>query len=184
MTSCTSQAAVPVTADAGVKITESRRYYELDAPLLEPLRQQLAERALAAGLVGGAIGRTRQDVEIGYRLEPLPTGCRLTELAVRVDLTMDLPAWRPAGTTRRELRARWAQLITALTLHEEGHRDNAVRAAHEVHQRLSGLGEGPDCDALGKLAEREVFRVKLRFQLREQVYDIRTGHGVFQGSVL
>ncbi|PZO10977.1 MAG: hypothetical protein DCF27_01065 [Lysobacteraceae bacterium] len=180
MTSCTTQAAVPVAANAGARITESRRYYELDAPLLEPLRQQLAERALAAGLVGGAIGRTRQDVEIGYRLEPLPIGCRLTELAVRLDLTMDLPAWRPAGTTRRELRARWAQLITALT----GHRDNAVRAAHEVHQRLSGWGEGPDCDALGKLAEREVFRVKLRFQLREQVYDLRTGHGVFQGSVL
>jgi len=125
MTSCACPAAVPVNVEAGAKVTESRHYYPLDAPLLEPLRQQLAERALAAGLVGGAIGRTRQDVQIGYRLEPLATGCRLT-----------------------------------------------------------GLGGGPDCVALGKLAQREVFRVKLRFELREKAYDEPTGHGVFQGSVL
>jgi len=184
MLSGASPAAVPGAAGSGAEITESRRYYELDARELEPLRQQLAERALAAGLRGGAIGLTRQDVETRYRLEPLPTGCRLTELAVRVDLTLDLPAWRPVGTTRRELRARWARMITALTLHEEGHRDNAVWAAHELHQRLAGLGQDQDCEALGKLAQRESFRVKLRFQLREQVYDRRTGHGVSQGSVL
>lgn len=169
---------------AGADITETRRYYELDATLLDPLRRQLAERAQATGLAGGAIGRTRQKVETRYRLEPLPTGCRLAGLAVQVDLTMDLPVWRPAGTTRRELRARWQRMITALTLHEEGHRDNAVRAAHELHRRLAGLGVASDCDALGKQAQREMFRVKLRFNLREQAYDRRTGHGVGQGSVL
>ena len=176
--------AAPVAAADGLVISESRRYYALDATLLEPVRLQLGERALAAGLVGGAIGRTRQDVETRYRLEPVPAGCRLADLSVRVDLTMDLPAWRPSGTTRRELRARWERMITALTLHEEGHRDNAVRAARELHQRLSELGEAADCDALGKRARRETFRVKLRFQLREQAYDRRTGHGVGQGSVL
>ena len=62
---------------AGADITQTRRYYELDATLLDPLRRQLAERAQAAGLAGGAIGRTRQTVETHYRLEPLPTGCRL-----------------------------------------------------------------------------------------------------------
>lgn len=176
--------AAAATAQGGAQITEIRRYYELDARLLEPLRQQLAERAVAAGLAGGAIGRTLQDVETRYRLEPLPSGCRLTELAVRVDLTMDLPVWRPQGTTRPELRARWARMITALTLHEEGHRDNAVWAAQELHQRLSALSQDKGCDALGKLAQRELFLVKLRFELREQVYDRRTGHGVSQGSVL
>lgn len=169
---------------AGPDITETRRYYPLDATLLGPLRQQLSERALAAGLTGGAIGRTRQEVETRYRLEPLPTGCRLAGLVVRIDLTMDLPAWRPSGVTRRELRARWERMITALTLHEEGHRDNAVRAARELHQRLSRLGGGDSCAALDKQAQREIFRVKLRFQLREQAYDRRTGHGVGQGSVL
>jgi predicted secreted Zn-dependent protease len=179
-------APAPVLADAaaGAEITEVRRYYELDARRLEPLRQQLAERALAAGLVGGAIGRTRQDLETRYRLDPLPTGCRLADLAVRMDVAMDLPAWRPAGTTRRELRARWERMISALTLHEEGHRDNAVWAARELHRRLSALGQDQDCATLGKLAQREMFRVRLRFQLREQTYDRRTGHGVGQGSVL
>ena len=169
---------------SGLAISETRRYYELDATLLEPLRTQLAERALAAGLSGGAIGLTRQDLETRYRLDPLPTGCRLAALSVRMDLTMDLPAWRPAGVTRRELRARWERMLTALTQHEEGHRDNAIRAAHELHQRLSALGNDEDCDALGKRAQREMFRVKLRFNLREQAYDRRTGHGVGQGSVL
>lgn len=178
------QATGKAAGSSGLVITETRRYYELDATLLEPLRQQLAERALAAGLVGGAIGLTRQDLETRYRLEPLPAGCRLADLSVRMDLTMDLPAWRPAGVTRRELRARWERMAAALTQHEEGHRDNAIRAARELHERLSALGEGPDCAALGKQAQREMFRVKLRFDLREQAYDRRTGHGVGQGSVL
>lgn len=177
-------AAVAPSGPAGPVITETRRYYELDATLLEPLRTQLAERALAAGLAGGAIGSTRQTLETRYRLDPLPAGCRLATLYVRMDLVLDLPVWRPAGVTRRELRARWERMISALTRHEEGHRDNAVRAARELHQRLSALGEHQDCEALGKQAQREMFRVKLRFDLREQAYDRRTGHGVSQGSVL
>jgi predicted secreted Zn-dependent protease len=177
-------AAVDHAGVSGPVITETRRYYELDATLLEPLRQQLAERALAAGLAGGAIGSTRQDLETRYRLEPLPTGCRLAALSVRMDLTLDLPVWRPAGVTRRELRARWERMIGAITQHEEGHRDNAVRAARELHQRLSALGEDQDCEVLGKQAQREMLRVKLRFDLREKAYDRRTGHGVSQGSVL
>lgn len=168
----------------GLVITETRRYYELDATGLDPLRRQLAERALAAGLDGGAIGLTRQDLETRYRPEPLPAGCRLADLSVRMDLTMDLPVWRPAGTTRRALRERWERMATALTRHEEGHRDNAVRAAHELHRGLSALGEGHDCRTLGKLAQREMFRARLRFDLREKAYDRRTGHGVSQGSVL
>ena len=180
----TGQAAGDDAASPGPRITETRRFYEVDATGLDALRAQLAERALAAGLAGGAIGLTRQEMETRYRLEPLPTGCRLTALVVQMDLTMDLPVWRPAGTTRRELRARWQQMAAALTRHEEGHRDNALRAVHEQFRRLSGLGESHDCDALGKLAQRESLRVKLRFQLREQAYDRRTGHGVGQGSVL
>jgi predicted secreted Zn-dependent protease len=127
---------------------------------------------------------TRQALETSYRLEPLPTGCRLGGLAVRMDLTMDLPEWTPAGPTRRGLRERWQGMLSALTRHEEGHRENAMWLAHEVHRRLSSLGEAKDCKALGKLAQRELFRVKLRFELREQTYDRRTGHGVGQGSVL
>lgn len=178
----------PASADgsaaAGPTITETRRYYELDATGLDPLRRQLAERALAAGLAGGAVGLTRQDLETSYRLDPSPTGCRLGALSVRMDLSMDLPAWRPAGTTRRALRERWQRMVTALTRHEEGHRDNAVWAARELHQRLSNLGHAPDCRTLAKRAQHEMFRIRLRFDLREQAYDRRTGHGVRQGSVL
>lgn len=170
--------------EPGPTITEARRYYVLDATVLEALRVQLAEEALAAGLVRGAIGRTRQDVEVRYRLDPVPEGCRLSALAVRVDVTLDLPDWQPAGKTRRPLRARWARMIAALTVHEEGHRDNAVWAANRLYASLSALGPAADCDAMGKQAQRAMFRVKLRFQLREQAYDRRTGHGVSQGSVL
>lgn len=173
----------PVAA-SGPEITESRHYYRVDATGVESLHAQLLENAKAAGLAPGTIGRTRQDVEVSYRLDPLPDRCRLSALAIRLDLTIDLPEWQPSGTTRPELRARWAQMISALTRHEEGHRDNAIWAAKELHERLSRLGEGPDCDTLGKLAQREMFRVKLRFNLREQAYDSRTGHGVSQGTVL
>lgn len=182
-----SPAVVP--ADDGVALpgfeyVEHREYHEVDAVKLRALRRQLGQGARDRDTGTGSIGRTTQRLETRYALQPLPGGCRIAGLVVRLEVTIRLPRWRPKGPRPVELGQRWDAMIEGLTRHEEGHRDNALWAAHGLHRRLLALGEDQDCLALERAAQRERFKAETRYRQRDQAYDRRTGHGVNQGSVL
>lgn len=168
----------------GVNVVEQRSYHEVDAVKLRALRRQLAARPRGAGPGEPSIGRTTQRLETRYTLETGPEGCRLRDLSLQLHITIHLPRWRPKGRRPEELGRRWDTMLAALTRHEEGHRDNAIWAALGLHRRLSSLGLAPDCLALERIAQRERFKMELRFAQRDQAYDRRTDHGVRQGSVL
>lgn len=172
------------TPAPGVDVVEQRTYHEVDAVKLRALRRQLAARPRGAGPGGPSIGRTTQRLETRYTLETGPEGCRLRDLSLQLHITIHLPRWRPKGRRPEELGRRWDTMLAALTRHEEGHRDNAVWAALGLHRRLSSLGLAPDCLALERIAQRERFKMELRYAQRDQAYDRRTDHGVRQGSVL
>lgn len=171
-------------AAPGVDVIERRETYDVDATRLRALRRQLDARRGADGSGGDAIGRTVQQLETRYTLEMGPEGCRLRGLGLELRVTIHLPRWRPKGRRPEALGRRWDRMLAALTEHEEGHRDNAVWAALGLHRRLSGLGIAPDCLALERIAQRERFKMELRYLQRDQSYDRRTDHGVRQGSVL
>jgi predicted secreted Zn-dependent protease len=168
----------------GVNVVEQRSYHEVDAVKLRALRRQLAARPRGAGPGEPSIGRTTQRLETRYTLETGPEGCRLRDLSLQLHITIHLPRWRPKGRRPEELGRRWDAMLAALTRHEEGHRDNAIWAALGLHRRLSSLGLAPDCLALERIAQRERFKMELRYTQRDQAYDRRTNHGVRQGSVL
>lgn len=169
---------------AGFRVVETREFYRLDAAEIRALRTQLRETRLKTGFDGKSAGLTRQSLHTHYRLEPQGQACRLADLAVTVEVTIHLPEWVPAKPTKSGLREAWAAMLAGLTLHEEGHRDNAVAAGRELHSRLAGLGTDRDCLRLGRAAQREAFRAQVRFQLRDRNYDRRTRHGESQGSRL
>lgn len=172
------------TAEPGFEYVEHREYYEVDAVKLRALRRQLQERRQSSGPDPEPIGRTTQQLETRYVLQPLPGGCRIGDLAVSLEVTIHLPRWRPRGRRPEELGRRWDAMLAGLTRHEEGHRDNALWAAHGLHRRLLALGEDQDCLALERAAQRERFKAELRYRQRDEAYDRRTNHGVNQGSVL
>ena len=182
-----SAAAPPIAAAAGLpgfEYVEHREYYDVDAVKLRALRRQLNERRQTSGPNPEPIGRTTQRLETRYVLQPLPSGCRIGELVVSLEVTIHLPRWRPRGRRPEELGRRWDAMLAGLTRHEEGHRDNALWAAQGLHRRLLALGEDQDCLALERAAQRERFKAETRYRQRDEAYDRRTGHGVNQGSVL
>lgn len=168
----------------GFEYVEHREYYDVDAVKLRALRRQLEERRQASGADPDPIGRTTQRLETRYLLQPLPGGCRIGDLVVRLEVTIHLPRWRPRGRRPEELGRRWDAMLEGLTRHEEGHRDNALWAARGLHRRLLDLGGHPDCPALERAAQRERFKAEARYRQRDEAYDRRTDHGVRQGSVL
>lgn len=176
--------ASPYAAAPGVEVIEQREVYDLDAVKLRALRRQFDERRGDAGAGGDAVGRTVQRLETRYTLDMGPDGCRLRDLSLELRVTIHLPRRRPKGRRPDALGRRWDRMLAALTLHEQGHRDNAVWAALGLHRRLSGLGVAPDCLVLERIAQRERFKMELRYLQRDQSYDRRTDHhGVRQGSV-
>jgi predicted secreted Zn-dependent protease len=168
----------------GVNVVEQRTHYDVDAVKLRALRRQLAARPRGADPGGQPVGRTTQRLETRYTLVMGPDGCRLRDLSLQLHITIHLPRWRPKGRRPEELGRRWETMLAALTRHEEGHRDNAVWAALGLQRRLSSLGLAPDCLVLERTAQRERFKMELRYAQRDQAYDRRTDHGVRQGSVL
>lgn len=184
MLSLTS-AGVPQTgtpALPGFEYIEHREYYDVDAVKLRALRRQLETRRQGSG--ADSVGRTTQHLETRYVLQTTPGGCRMEGLVVRLEVTIHLPRWRPAGHRPDELAQRWDAMLAGLTRHEEGHRDNALWAAHGLHRRLLALEGHGDCLTMERAAQRERFKAEMRYRQRDEAYDSRTAHGTRQGSVL
>jgi predicted secreted Zn-dependent protease len=171
-------------AGPGLEVVERREVYDLDAVTLPSLLEQLDAHLGGAESGDESVGRTVQRIETRYTLDLGADGCHLRDLSVRLRVTIHLPRWRPSGRRPATLGARWDRMLAALTRHEEGHRDNAVWAARELHRRLAGLGTAPTCLELERTVQRERFKMKLRNQQRDRTYDRLTGHGVRQGVVL
>lgn len=178
----TAPVAAPV-ADPGLRISEDRAEYVVDATSRTALRQQM-RAALARHVEGGGVGRSLQTLTSRYELEPFEGGCRLKDLVVSLDVTIYLPRWEPAGDFPRGLDEAWLAMRDALERHELGHRDIAVATARGLLKDLRALPPQPDCPSLETRARKLFFRAQLRHSIRDGAYERRTRNGIAQGVKL
>ena len=115
----------------------------------------------------------------GRRLEA--GTCRLTDVAVHLDIEISLPRWQ-GGPGTHALRADWDEFVSALDAHEDGHRALAVEAADAVRAALVEL-ERSDCRTLWRDAEATMISVMADYDERHRAYDLFTNHGYTQGVV-
>ena len=177
-----SLATAPV-ADPGLRITEDRAEYVVDATNRSALRRQMRE-ALARHVDGGGVGRSLQTLTSRYELEPFDGGCRLKDLVVSLDVTIVLPRWSPAGDYPNGLEQDWQAMRDALERHELGHRDIAVQTARGLLKELRALPAQADCPSLETRARKLFFRAQLRHSIRDGAYERRTRNGAAQGVKL
>ena len=110
--------------------------------------------------------------------------CGLQKLSMKVEAVIDLPRWTNRGSGPPALQAEWDRFIVALRQHEDGHKDNGVRAANDLAGRLRALPPEKDCAALDAKIRAVGERVIAEHRLADQAYDRSTGHGATQGAVL
>ena len=181
-------AAPPATGpdgdDPDLHITETREDYVVDATSRRALQQQMREALARHVDEGGGVGRSLQTLTSRYELEPFEGGCRLKDLEVRLDVTIYLPRWEPAGDYPRGLDESWQAMRNALEKHELGHRDIAVETARGLLDDLRALPPQPDCSSLETRARKLFFRAQLRHSIRDGAYERRTRNGVAQGVKL
>lgn len=112
------------------------------------------------------------------------SGCRIGSFTIAVSARMRMPEWLDRGKAPPELQGKWDSFYRALRTHEDGHRDNGIRAGNDLARRLRGMEAYRDCDALNAAIANMGRRITGEYQLVDEAYDRSTGHGVTQGAVL
>jgi predicted secreted Zn-dependent protease len=111
------------------------------------------------------------------------SGCRIGTLAIVVTSRLQMPQWPDRARASTEVQGKWDQFYRALLAHENGHRDNGIRAANDLARRFRGLGAQSDCARLDAEIENTGRRVISEYHLVDKAYDRSTEHGVSQGAV-
>jgi predicted secreted Zn-dependent protease len=126
---------------------------------------------------------TRWRLGWNFQVESPPHGrCRLTSATASLDILMNLPRWQPPRDASPPLVQRWQKFADAVRRHEDGHRDIAVEAAHELLDRISKTSPAPDCDKLKRSLGRVADATLREYRDKESSYDVTTLHGSAQGA--
>jgi len=168
---------------AGLKYSHVDSPYEVEGQSAEELHRDLIRR--------GPVLETLPvyaltEWEIRWRLDVTRRTRRSTrcELQPEVQLTVRtrLPRWAAAGGEGGSLREEWQRFLTALRVHETGHRDIGLEAAREILRTLRSF-DSSECLHLAERADQAALATLKLHQQRNRQYDLDTVHGQAQGVI-
>mgnify|MGYP002624169178 FL=1 len=110
-----------------------------------------------------------------------PRSCYTGPVSVTIKVVVDLPEFSPASSAPPGVIADWNRYIRALSLHEAGHRDFAIRAAKQVKRELERV-QAATCPQLDTSANALGNAIVARHAADERAYDRDTSHGATQGA--
>jgi predicted secreted Zn-dependent protease len=130
-----------------------------------------------------AAANTRWRLSWNVTVQPTKNGCALESATTGLDVEMNLPRWTPPAGARPGLVRSWNTFADAVRKHEDGHREIAIDAVHEVDRRLQGARTARSCDALRKNLKRVAEAAVREYREKDNSYDVTTMHGRTQGVV-
>jgi len=165
---------------AGVSGRTSVFYYDVSGRTIAELRADI--RRLGPKINGrGFVGETRSPMRWSWRTESTGGGgCMIRDVTVSVNAQITLPRWAPPADVDSGVVAEWNRFLTALEVHEAGHKDISAKAGKAIIDRLRGLLGS--CAALGSRANDLAREIVGRAHEEQRVYDMTTRHGLTQGT--
>lgn len=126
---------------------------------------------------------THWQLQWNFGVESPPRGsCRLASVATTLDIEMNLPRWNPPSDAPAPLVSRWRTFAAAVRKHEDGHRDIAVEAVHEIESQVERVPPARNCELLKKNLTRAAEATLKTYRDKEDSYDVTTMHGRAQGA--
>jgi predicted secreted Zn-dependent protease len=163
----------------GVSGRTSVFYYDVRGRSITELRADI--RRLGPKIDGTSfVGETRSPMRWSWRTESTGGGCLIREVTVFVNAQITLPRWTPPADADSSVVAEWNRFLTALEVHEAGHKDISARAGKAIIDRLRGLSGS--CATLGTRANDLAREIVNRAREEQRVYDATTRHGLTQGT--
>jgi predicted secreted Zn-dependent protease len=154
-------------------------YYDVHGSTLAELRADM--RRLGPRVNGTSyVGETRSPMRYSWRTSSIRGMCSVTDVRVTMNAQILLPRWTAPADADSALVAEWKRFVTALEVHEAGHKDISARAGREIVDRLrdmSGL-----CAQIGNRASELARGITERARLEQERYDAETAHGLTQGT--
>ncbi len=157
------------------------RYYTVTGSSVQELRNELNTKGPIGESGEVSEGNTRSRIEWRFDFDKTGGTCTVKEAFVDMTTVMILPRWqRPPGVDP-ELVSHWNRYITALRLHEDGHRYLAEAAVREIRRVLAKKSNGPDCTTLRKQMNSKAHALIEEVERKQVEYDRETGKGRKQG---
>jgi predicted secreted Zn-dependent protease len=156
-------------------------FYVVSGTTARELRQSI-HKSNPWKALGPMDGRTdwRMEWRLGYG--PAESGCRLHRLDLTTIITLTLPRWNPPPDALPELRVKWANYLKALTLHEEGHKRNALAAAAAAEKLPEKSRTYASCRELAETINKAIEKLVAAHRQKDLDYDRETQHGQTQGA--
>ena len=106
--------------------------------------------------------------------------CSATSIKVTMYTDVFLPRWIPPDDVVPGLIAQWKQSMTALEVHEAGHKDISARYAKQIRDRINDLRTL--CSNFSLEANRISNAIVAEMRSAQIKYDADTRHGLSQGT--
>ena len=164
----------------GVNGRTSVFYYDVHGSTVAELRADM--RRLGPKVDGSSfVGETRSPMRWTWRTESTRSGsCAIRDVMVVVNAQITLPRWTPPANADAMVVKEWNRFLTALEVHEAGHKDISAKAGKAIIDRLRNLSS--PCALLNTRAN-DIARDIVTKQMEEQhTYDATTRHGLTQGT--
>lgn len=169
-------------APAAVQIEDHVEHYSIDGATPADLRRELNAKGPMGSGGRRFDGYTRWYVSWQYRYNRTDGGCAIGSVSTHVKVTMTLPRWSSPSRGDDATRQQWARYLSALELHEQGHRRHGIDAGHEVDRAIAAMPPAAHCDALGAAANALGASILKKYNQRDLDYDRDTQHGATQGA--
>lgn len=164
----------------GISGRTSVIYYDVHGSSYDELRADM--RRLGPKVSGTSfVGETRSPMQWSWRTESIaPGSCSIRDVRVSMNAQILLPRWTPPPDADSALVAEWKRFITALEVHEAGHKDISARAGREIIEQLRGMSGL--CSQINSRASEVARAVTERARDQQARYDAETRHGLTQGT--
>jgi predicted secreted Zn-dependent protease len=160
----------------------SVKYYEVSGRSVAELRQAL-DRLRPAGPDGkGHDALTTWYVRWRYRTAATATGCEFTSFDTSLETNLTMPKWTTENDAPAALVQLWRDYMTALLVHEEGHKTIGVAAATAIGELRDKVSRQMSCVEMRRTIDKTANDLLEQYRAKERHYDAETSHGRTQGA--
>lgn len=165
---------------AGVETTSRVQQYEVTGTTAKEVRASINKERVKFKM-GQHDGITQYNINWKYKYTQDGDKCRMTDLDVKCEIVIHMPRWTGHSQVDSELKSQWDKYYDGLMLHEQGHADRAIAAAHQV-EKVILEATASNCRLLPNVAKIAGQKVLTQLSRDQQEYDRVTKHGQAQGA--
>ncbi len=167
-----------------VQVSRRNETYPVTGRTAVELRRSMEQHAASSWPDPRAVGLTEARIPIEGRCQEYSDGGALRDATIALSLVVHLPAWQNSEVAPAALRRSWDKFLRALTAHEEGHVEIAIKHANALRDDLAAMKPEESCEAFMTKFQERTSAAQARMDKEQAEYDAKTEHGIKQGCVL